>query len=97
MLNLALKLKKEKKVKGRKFEDNNVKGNLKHAKENMKESCSDDSCNVPFCNGGNIQSDNLSLNLMSKGLNFGNLNFQGICGTNMCKFAEIDTFDVARK
>ena len=26
---------------------------------------------------------------MSKGLNFGHLNIQGICGKNLCKFAEI--------
>ena len=55
----------------------------------MKESCSDDSLNAPFSNGENIQSDDLSFNLMYKGLNFGHLNIQGICGKNLCKFAEI--------
>ena len=86
---VSSKVEKRKKVKGRKFKDNNVKGNLKHAKENMKESCSDDSFNVPFSNGGNIQSNDLSFNLKPKGLNFGHLNVQGICGKNLCKFDEI--------
>ena len=61
---------------------------MKNAKS-LKESCSDESCKVSFNNGGNVQSDDLSFNLTSKGLNFGHLNIQGICGKNMCKFAEI--------
>ena len=57
--------------------------------KSLKESCSDVSFKFPVSNGGNIQSDDVSFNLTSKGLNFGHLNIQGICGKNMCKFAEI--------
>ena len=64
---------------------------MKNAKS-LKESCSDESFNVPFNNGGNIQSDDLSFNLTSKGLNFGHLNIQGICGKTCVNSRKLKQF-----